>query len=489
MVETVTECLDKVFFSRYGASLLPSYGTFIQAGLLTDSKDIRKLACKAVLHLLDKAEDGSAAVETVVQHNLYPILINCLIEGDEEMSAIILDAVKRLAEIPKGTEIIFPPDGQGSVQLGKVAAQSSSLARIRILSLIAKLFTVSRYTATAIRDSNLLSIFEDEIKDRRDMLKTLSALEVLYELVEHPHSNVFLLKTNLLQLIIDVINDSSADSVIRSRALLISGRLLSSADAFMAIDQSCVTNLIIAIDKILNTEENQNTDEVESALETLGLIGTTTQGAHFLLTSSNVARHVVESSFDRHGRGRQLAALHAFGSICGVDRQEQMKLDVQAEEHLKRLVYATATNSSKLTPSALLLSILQQDPDIRVAAYRVISGLVVREWCLREVCLNSEIIRLVTNPTMETTKLGKELVHLVLVKIEYDAMLKSSYSMEARYNCCVAINKSLSSSHLVHEKSLSELIGKLNDAVRRCPYLSERKRVEAQPVVVPAERF
>jgi 26S proteasome non-ATPase regulatory subunit 5 len=40
---------------------------------------------------------------------------------------------------------------------------------------------VSTYTATAIYDSNLLSLFEDEIKDRRDMLKTLSALEVLYE--------------------------------------------------------------------------------------------------------------------------------------------------------------------------------------------------------------------------------------------------------------------------------------------------------------------
>jgi len=94
------------------------------------------------------------------------------------------------------------------------------------------------------------------------------------------------------------------------------------------------------------------------------------------------------------------AALHAFGSICGVDRQEdQMKLDGQAEEYLKRLVYTTAANSSKLTPSvssnsflvcpfilaygsgllswvfffglivfqALLLSILQQDPDIRIA--------------------------------------------------------------------------------------------------------------------------
>ena len=56
-------------------------------------------------------------------------------------------------------------------------------ARIRILSLIAKLFAVSSSTATAIRDSNLLSLFEDEIKDRNDMLKTLSALEVLYEVI------------------------------------------------------------------------------------------------------------------------------------------------------------------------------------------------------------------------------------------------------------------------------------------------------------------
>ena len=469
-VETVAACLDKVFSSRYGASLLPSYGEFIQAGLLTNSNSIKQLACKSVVHLLDKAGDIAVAVDTFVQHNLYPLLINCLIEGDEEISAIVLDAIKRLAEIPTGTDIIFPPDGQG-LQLNKVAAQSSSMAQIRILSLIAKLFGASSCTATAIRDSNLLSLFEDEIKDRKDMLKTLSALEVLYELEEHPHSNMFLLKTSLLQHITDVINDPSADSIVRSRASLISGRLLSSADAFMTIEKSCVTNLLLAIDKILRTEESQNTDEIESALETLGLIGTTTQGACLLLSDPpNIARHVVEMSFDRQGRGKQLAALHAFGSICGVDRQEdQMKLDDhQAEECLKRLVYSAASNSPKLTPSALLLSILQQDPDVRIAGYRVLSGLVVREWCLREVCSKPEIIGIVTDPKMETTKLG----------------------MEARYACCVAINKALSSSHLLHEPSLSELIGKLNEAVRRGPYLSEkRQRVEAQPVVGTMERF
>uniref|UniRef100_A0A0E0HI05 ARM repeat superfamily protein n=1 Tax=Oryza nivara TaxID=4536 RepID=A0A0E0HI05_ORYNI len=474
---------------------------FIQAGLLANSKNTRQLACKAVIHLLDKAGDSAVVVDTFVQHNLYPLLMNCLTEGDEEISAISLDGIKRLAQIPKGIEIIFPPNGQGSVQLHKVAAQSSSMARIRILSLIAKLFAVSTYTATAIYDSNLLSLFEDEIKDRRDMLKTLSALEVLYELVEHPHSNIFLLKTNLLQLMVDVINDSSADSIVRSRATLISGRLLSSADAFTTIDRNCVANLLLAIDKLLKMEESLNTDETESALEALGLIGTTSAGACLLLTdSSNAARHVVEASFGRQGRGKQLAALHAFGSISGVDRQEdQIKLDNQAEERLKRFVYTTARNSPKLTPSALLLSVLQQDPDIRITVsstcllklepvwntgsipdfswdltisrgtpgYRVISGLVAREWCLMEICSKLDIINLVTDPKMEMTKLG----------------------MEARHDCCLAISKALSSSHLLHEPSLSELIGKLNEAVKRGPYLSERKRVEPQPVVVPAERF
>lgn len=103
-----------------------------------------------------------------------------------------------------------------------------------------------------------------------------------------------------------------------------------------------VTNLLVAIDRILKMEESKNTDEIESALETLGLIGTSkscfcliilkssprcqnksllflwfyvtiaSQGAHFLLTSSNVARHVVKSSFDRQGRGRQLVSLYTY---------------------------------------------------------------------------------------------------------------------------------------------------------------------------------
>ena len=94
---------------------------------------------------------------------------------------------------------------------------------------------------------------------------------LVLQLAEHPHSNIFLLKTSFLQHITDLIkysatasifvfnifvsfsylmlyifglcSDSSTDSVVRSRASLISGRLLSLADSFVTIDQSCKHDL------------------------------------------------------------------------------------------------------------------------------------------------------------------------------------------------------------------------------------------------------
>ena len=134
-----------------------------------------------MLHLLYKAGHSVVAVDTFVQDSLHPFLLNCLNEGysyyhklhlmrgiliitnyawiyfllillafcsDEEISTITLDAIKHLAEIPEGIvsilfvhmffkqwigdakiiffqDIIFPPDGRGSLQLDKVSTQSS----------------------------------------------------------------------------------------------------------------------------------------------------------------------------------------------------------------------------------------------------------------------------------------------------------------------------------------------------------------------------
>ncbi|KAJ4829282.1 hypothetical protein Tsubulata_000970 [Turnera subulata] len=194
-----------------------------------------------------------------------------------------------------------------------------------------------------------------------------------------------------------------------------------------------------------------------------------TPGATLLLSNSPpAARHVIDAAFDRQTHSKQLAGLHSLGNISGENRSEgNIILNGDAEEHLRVLIYQTASQSSKLTPSGLFLSVLRQDSEVRLAAYRVITALVVRQWCLMEICSKQEIINIVTDPATETTKTG----------------------MEARYNCCKAIHKAfVSSSKISSIASLAKMATKLQEAVSRGPYLTG-KLGEAQPAVMTAERF
>lgn len=227
--------------------------------------------------------------------------------------------------------------------------------------------------------------------------------------------------------------------------------------------------VVSAIDARLSSSESLDTDEFESALEALGQIGLSTQGAELLLSSTSpAARHVVYAAFDRQGRGRQLAALHALGNLAGEARSENsVILNGAAEETLRLLIYEAASRNPKLTPSGLFLSVLQQEAETRLAGYRLITAFVARPWCLMEICSKEEIIDIVTDPSIETIKAA----------------------MEARYRCCQAIHKAFTcSTKLLSDPPLAGIASKLQDAVRRGPYLA-RRHSEAQPAVMTAERF
>ncbi|KAJ0951961.1 putative 26S proteasome non-ATPase regulatory subunit 5 [Helianthus annuus] len=89
----------------------------------------------------------------------------------------------------------------------------------------------------------------------------------------------YVLQTNILQLLISIIRNSSAESMLRSRAMMISGRLLSKENLLTLIDESGiplfvrVKAVISAIDERISLLESQDIDEYECALEALGQIG------------------------------------------------------------------------------------------------------------------------------------------------------------------------------------------------------------------------
>ncbi|PON39017.1 26S proteasome non-ATPase regulatory subunit [Parasponia andersonii] len=460
-------CLERIFKTKYGASLIPQYMDFVRVGLKVDSQIVRCLACKTVLCLLENLnEESVSSLHLIVDYDVYPLLLDCLINGNEQVATASMDAIKMLAGFPQGKEIIFPTNSNEATHLGELANRCSSLGRVRVLALIVKLFSVSNPVASIIYKSNLLRLFEEEIKNTNDTLVTLSVLELLYELTEVQNSREFLSGNSLLLLLSSIISNKSMESILRSRAMMISGRLLH--NNYMFVDELSVQTVISAIDRVLDSAETADADEFEAALEALGQIGSPIQGAELLLSSSPpIARHVIDAAFDQHGRGKQLAGLHALGNISGETRMENtMILNNNAEESLRRLIYETLSKTSKLTPSGFVLSVLRQDSKIRLAVYRMITGLVARPWFLMEICSKQEIINTVTDANTETTKIG----------------------MEARHNCCKAIQKALIlSSKVIGDTYRDAIAEKVHEAVRRGPYLA--KKLETQPAVMTAERF
>ncbi|XP_011043841.1 PREDICTED: uncharacterized protein LOC105139178 [Populus euphratica] len=468
---TLVACLERIFKTKCGASLIPLYMPFVQVGLTADSQLVRCLACKTVSCLLENIDETISAAQLIIDNGVYPLLLDCLINGNEQVAAASMEAIAKLAGSQKGMEIVFPANNSDDMHLGNLSARCSSLGRVRVLSLIVKLFSVSRDVASAVYNSNLLSLLEAKIRNTDDTLVSLSVFELFYELAEVKHATEFLSKTTLVQLLSSTISNVSKEAILRSRAMMISGRLLSNDNIYMFIDESNlgVKTIISAIDGRLQLE-SQDWNECESALEALGQIGSSNQGATLLLTiSPPAARHVIDAAFDKHARGKQLASLHSLANISGETRSDSnIILNGDAEESLRLLIYEAASKSSKLTPSGLFLSVLQQDSEVRLAAYRVLTGLVARPWCLMEICSKQEIIKIVTGPNTETTKIG----------------------MEARYNCCVAIHRAfMSSSKLTGNPALAPIAAKLQEAVIRGPYLADKIYREAQPMVVTADRF
>ncbi|KAK9085355.1 hypothetical protein Sjap_025766 [Stephania japonica] len=458
-------CLERIFKTKYGASLIPQFMTFVLVGLQAESQVIKRLACITVCvkHKLKATEKNvEGAAELVDEYGVYPLLLNCLIHGDEQVAASSMDAIKGLTTSSKGIEIVFPVKSDESTSLRNVLAHSSSLGQVRVLALIVKLFSVSSSVASIIYGLDLLSLLVAQVSTTSDLLMTLSVLELLYELSEIPHGAEFLPRATFLQLLISFVRDKSVEPILRSRSMVISGRLLTS-EGISSVEKSSVINALSAIDETLELLKGQDTDESESGLEALGQIGSSIQGAELLLSSVQpVARHVIDAAFDRQGRGVQLAALHALGNISGESRPDGSQiLNYSAELCLRRLIFEKAAKSAKLTPSGLFLSLLQKESEIRWAAYRLITGLVARPWCLIEICSKPGIIDIVTDANTESAKNG----------------------MEARHKCCEAIHSALSaSSKLLSDPSLAGMAAKLNEAVRRGPYQLARERAEAQPV-------
>ncbi|KAK7260711.1 hypothetical protein RIF29_26981 [Crotalaria pallida] len=224
---TLVACLERLFKAEFGASWIPQNMPFVQVGLQADSQAVRSLACKTVICLLENLDnDYKVAARLITDFNIYPLLFDCLVYGTEQVVAVAMDAIKKLAYFPEDLEIIFPSAKRGGdTDIG-----------IIVMALVVKIFSVSKSATSTIYSLDLLKLLEAEIRNANDTLVTLSVLQLLYELAEIEHGTEFLSTSSLLQLLSSIISNNSAKSILRSRTVMISGRLLSKENIYSFVD-------------------------------------------------------------------------------------------------------------------------------------------------------------------------------------------------------------------------------------------------------------
>jgi 26S proteasome non-ATPase regulatory subunit 5 len=77
---TLVTCLERLFKTKYGASLIPQYMPVLQVGLKADSAVVKSLACKTVLCLLEDCDTNDvSSVQLVVNNGIYPLLLDYII--------------------------------------------------------------------------------------------------------------------------------------------------------------------------------------------------------------------------------------------------------------------------------------------------------------------------------------------------------------------------------------------------------------------------
>lgn len=476
---SVALSLERIFQTAYGKKLLPQTLSYAGVGLKAESSLVRKLTCSAIGDLLEGGEtDGGAAVRAIAEAHLAAPLLLAIGDGDAHVAKAAADALGKLARNPGGLELIFTAKGAGAGLLKDMASQSSATVRIRALSMAASIFGISEEAAAAVQDSGIFTVLAAELDNSDDMLAQLNALELLCDLAATSHGAKFLLAGNLIGRLTSTICNLALDSLVRSRAMTVAARLIPLYDESPGSPLSVreASGIVHAFGELLKHLEELNdkgqtteTTEYENALNALSFIAKTVKGAELLFDHTMVIRHMVKAAFLDRTLCIKLAGLQVLATVAGSERDpSNVLLSESSEAQLKDMIYSAAEERSPTrTPAGMFLIFFQQSTEVRLAMYRFTSPMLARLWCLRELCASREVVDYLLDARLEISK----------------------DSMEWRHVCCVAMTTALSAAIERGQIPPTDTLSRLEEFVRKGPFLGKEQQKEAIPIYATLERM
>eukprot|EP00887_Chlorella_sp_A99_P007872 scaffold20.g7872.t1 len=404
---------------------------------------LRTLAVQLAARL---AAGGAGAASEAQGQQAVELLLAAV--GDEDVG-VALQAergLKQLAAAPAGLELLLRQEQR---RLRSMAASADPTLRARALTLVVALASASPAATAAVRDAGLLQPLVEELSAPDDLLSCMAALQlvagaardpgmalVLADVVSRPLAALLAHAEPLLQcaalqavavLVGAVLAEGPAGMEVEPPAAPLANGVGEDAGAAPAAGQGDLPPLarvlLAALKAALDTSSTAEVpmEVEEAALDAVSTLGLQDAGtAALLLQPGGVIRDVAYKALGRPpSPAVRMAALHALAAVAGAERaaaaggsRAAALLAPPAEAALREAVYegaAAGGAGASATPAAVFLGQLQQPfLEHRVAAYRALSALLLRDWAAADACGNAELLDLLLDPKSESGLQGSE---------------------------------------------------------------------------------
>mmetsp|Transcript_67475 Transcript_67475/g.213576 ORF Transcript_67475/g.213576 Transcript_67475/m.213576 type:complete len:435 (+) Transcript_67475:316-1620(+) len=367
------------------------------------------------------SEGGTPGAAAALAVGAVAPLVVALRDDDISVSSEAATALEKLSWAESGRRALLDPSSGLAALL---APASPSVVQARALALVAAVAGASAEATTAVESAGLVDPLEAQLKDPRDVLMAMAALESIGELLERGGAVAALLLPRLARPLETLIIGEESDENVRSAAISAAARLLARPlEGPLAHAHTGAAILLGALRGVATQAVEASDDSEAKLLDSLGVVGERRHGAEVVCTAGLVEPLADAALGGRVLGPRRLAALHSLATVAGAERQESgdSQMGRKAEDKLREAVYAAAAGGRK-TPAEALWGLVQNPfMEERVAAYRVVVGLGMRVWGAAELCGHAGMLSRLTDAKSETGRAGAEWRHAAASALAFTA--------------------------------------------------------------------
>ena len=248
---------------------------------------------------------------------------------------------------------------------------ATSESKVRGVAFAASVAGANADAAAAVVRSGALDECVREI-DGADLLASLASLEILAEVAEASAAANGLKSIDALSAtLVRVVLDENADVALRTRALVVGGRIAATVSSG---DDAFVVEMTRVIDEASRSECGRELSD--AAIDALGAVSVARSrvASAVVLRAKSVVADAAHKSFRGTGES-QIVALHALANVFGAERSRDATLDDDAERVLADVCFAACGSKpfAKVIHDAITAK-SDHFLNLRVAVYRFLSA-------------------------------------------------------------------------------------------------------------------